>query len=574
VESPRQPSGPARKGLLRSFWRLAKPYWFSEEAGSAWSLLSLVVGLSLASVYLLVQFNTWNQAFYDAVQKFDEPAFWTLMLRFCLLAAGFIFVGVFNQYFSLILQNRWRRWMTRRLLDRWLDDKSHYLWHLADARTDNPDQRIAEDVRDFVQQSLDLSVGLLNQIVTLASFIAILWTLSGPLAIPLGSGHSFSLPGYMAWVCLAYAVTGTWLSHRIGKPLIHINYAQQQTEADFRFGLVRLRENAESVALSDGEKAERHSLRGLFDLVYANFQALLRKQMHLNFFSIGYDQIATVFPYLVAAPRYFSKQITLGGLFQIANAFSQVKDALSWAVANYPTLAFWRAVVERLEGFEDEIVRTKDMRTRALAVLGSSPAGGSVHLEALSLSLPGQDAPLTAPLNLDFPAGRSVLISGPSGCGKSTLLRAVHGVWPFSQGRVLLPQNESRMVFPQKPYLPIGSLRAALAYPSEADAVPDSEIQAVLGLCRLEHLREHLDQVESWSLILSVGEQQRVAWARVFLQKPRWLFLDEATSALDEATQQRLYQALETQLPETTMISVAHSQNPRQHHQGVWDFGH
>ena len=573
MESPTQPLKAPRRGLLRSFWRLAKPYWFSEEAWPARGLLALVLGLSLSSVYLLVQFNTWNQAFYDAVQKFDEPAFWSLMLRFCLLAAGFIFVGVFNQYFSLILQNRWRRWMTRRLLDRWLDDKSHYLWHLSDARTDNPDQRIAEDVRDFVQQSLDLSVGLLNQVVTLASFISILWTLSGPLQIPLGSGRSFSLPGYMAWVCLAYAVAGTWLSHKIGKPLIGINYAQQQTEADFRFGLVRLRENAESVALSDGEATERRGLGGLFDLVYANFHALLRKQMHLNFFSIGYDQIATVFPYLVAAPRYFSKQISLGGLFQIANAFGQVKDALSWAVANYPTLAFWRAVVERLEGFEDEIVRTKEMRQKALGVQGSGPAGGPVALDALSLSLPGQADPLTAPLSLAFDPGRSVLISGPSGCGKSTLLRAVHGVWPFAQGRVLLPADESRMVFPQKPYLPVGSLRAALAYPSQAEAVTNEELQTVLGLCRLEHLQPHLDQVQSWSLTLSVGEQQRVAWARVFLQKPRWLFLDEATSALDEATQKSLYQALETRLPGTTMISVAHSHNPREYHEAVWAFG-
>ncbi|MGH7443019.1 MAG: ABC transporter ATP-binding protein/permease, partial [bacterium] len=441
------PAGPGLKytwkQLFAGFWRLAKPYWSSEERWSAIALLASVVSLVLASVYLTVQFNTWNRDFYNAVQAFKEGLFWSLLLKFTWLAALFIIVNVFQSYLGQVLQNRWRRWMTRRFLDHWLSDKSHYLWQLGATASDNPDQRISEDVRDFVRQSLGLSIGLISQVTTFCSFIAILWILSGSLAIPLGHGHSLNVPGYMAFVCLLYAIVGTWLSHRIGHPLIGLNYEQQHFEANFRFGLVRLRENGESVALSEGEDVEKGSLSGLFDWVYGNFMALIRRQMWLDFFSTGYDQIAIIFPFLVAAPRYFAKKIGLGGLFQVSNAFGYVKDSLSWVVANYSTLAFWRSVVERLDGFEMDIARTKGMRAAALQVLGSSPEAGAVLLDGLTLSLPGTEGPLTVPLTRAFAAGKSVLISGPSGCGKSTLLRAMRGLWPFATGRVLLPPGES-----------------------------------------------------------------------------------------------------------------------------------
>ena len=561
------------KRLVGAAWRLARPYWFFEGGLLAWSLLGLVVGLNLLEVYLSVQFNTWNRNFYDALQKFDEPAFWSLILRFSLLAAFFIGQGVSNRYFTRVLQNRWRRWMTRRTLDRWLSDKSHYLWQLSGAATDNPDQRITEDVRDFVSQSLDLSLGFLNQAVTLCSFIAILWGLSGPLQVPLAGGHIVTVPGYMAWVCLVYAVLGTWLSHRIGKPLIGLNYRQQRYEADFRFGLVRLRENGESVALSEGEEVEKRGLGAQFEWIYGNFMAIVRKQMHFNFFSVGYDQAAIIFPYLVAAPRFFAKQLTLGNLFQVADAFGQVKDALSWVVNNYPTLAFWSSVVERLDGFEDEIAHTKRLRRTALGLAGFSAKPGTLSLEGLSLSVPGGTGPLAAPLNAEFHAGSSVLISGPSGCGKSTLLRALRGLWPFAEGRILLPEGASVMVIPQKPYLPVGSLKGALAYPSPEDSVDDAAILELLPLVRLQQFAGQLHHQDNWALVLSVGEQQRVAWARVFLHRPDWLFLDEATSALDEATQNSIYEALKARLPGTTMVSVAHTHNPRAHHALVWGFG-
>ncbi len=527
----------------------------------------------LTSVALTVQFNTWNRDFYNAVQAFKEALFWALLLRFCWLAALFIGVNVLQSYLARLLRNRWRRWMTRRFLDAWLSDKSHYLWHLGENANDNPDQRISEDVRDFVGQSLDLSIGLISQATTFFSFIAILWAVSGPLRVPLGGGHAFSVPGYMAFVCLVYAAAGTWAAHRIGRPLISLNYEQQHYEANFRFGLVRLRENGEAVALSGGEKVENGSLKGLFDWVYGNFLALIRRQMYLDFFSTGYDQVAIIFPFVVAAPRYFSKAIGLGGLFQVSNAFGYVKDSLSWVVANYSTLAFWRSVVERLDGFEADIVRTKSMRAAALAVLESPSEAGTLALEGLELSLPGAPGPLTAPITRAFAAGESVLISGPSGSGKSTLLRAVGGLWPFTRGRVRLPPGEKVMVLPQKAYLPVGTLRQALAYPSPESAFGDEELRKVLSLVRLEGLSGRLDEAQNWALILSGGEQQRVAWARAFLQRPDWLFLDEATAALDEVSQEALYGALKAELPRTTLISVAHGHRPEEWHRGVWRFG-
>jgi len=561
----------SNRQLFGGFWKLAKPFWFSEERWPALGMLTLVVVLTLFSVFLTVQFNLLFQTIWDDLQKFDLPGFWTQMLKFCVLAFFWVTSGVFNQFFTMQLQNRWRRWMTRRFLEHWLSEKSHYLWQLTDKKTDNPDQRIAEDVRDFVSNSLNLTLGLLNQIVTFFSFLTILWTMSGPLAIPLGGGRIFSLPGYMTWACLLYSILGTWLTHKIGRPLIGLNYQQQLLEANFRFGLVRLRENGESIALSGGENMEEQSLKNHFQHVFGNFRSIIFKQLHLNLFTSGFGQLALIFPLVVASPQYFAKKIGIGGIQRVMDAFGQVQGALSWVVNNYVTLAYWRSVVERLEGFELEVQLTKQMHAQAQNLLRPAAGQVTIRLEQVALSLPENSTPLTAPLNIEFKKGHSVLISGPSGCGKSTLLRALYGIWPFHQGLITLPEKATILVMPQKPYLPVGTLKAAFTYPKAETEFSDSEIFHVLSLCRLDHFKDRLAEPENWALILSVGEQQRVAWARVFLQKPQWIFLDEATSALDEEAQQRLYSALKKQLPETTMISVAHRQDPKEYHESVWD---
>lgn len=561
----------SNRQLFGGFWKLARPFWVSEERWPALGMLALIVALTLFSVFLTVQFNSWYQTTWDDLQKFDLKGFWTQILFFCLLAFLWIVSGVFNQFFTMQLQNRWRRWMTRRFLEHWLSEKSHYLWQLTEKKTDNPDQRIAEDVRDFVSNSLSLTLGLLNQVVTFFSFLTILWTMSGPLAIPLGGDRVFSLPGYMVWACLFYSVLGTWLTHRIGRPLIGLNYRQQLLEANFRFGLVRLRENGESVALSEGENIEELSLKDHFQSVFSNFRSIIFKQLHLNLFTSGFAQLAVIFPLVVASPQYFAKKIGIGGLQRIMDAFNQVQGSLSWVVTNYVTLAYWRSVVERLEGFEQEVQLTKSLHARAQTLLRPVAAQDAISLEQVALSLPNNPAPLTAPLTIELKKGHSVLISGPSGCGKSTLLRALYGIWPFHQGRITLPDHARILVMPQKPYLPVGTLKAAFTYPKAETEFADKDILQVLSLCRLDHLKDRLAEEENWSLILSLGEQQRVAWARIFLQKPQWIFLDEATSALDEEAQDRLYAALKEQLPGTTLISVAHRQDPQEHHESVWN---
>lgn len=317
---------------------------------------------------------------------------------------------------------------------------------------------------------------------------------------------------------------------------------------------------------------KRNSLKSFYNAVYSNFNSLVRKRMHLGFFQVGYDQAAVVFPYLLAAPRYFLKQISLGGLFQVADAFGQVNDSLAWVVANYDDLANWRSVVERLEGFESEIARTKELRKAALSTLDESSGSKRIEIKDLSLSLPGGLGPLVKDLNVSFVPKGSVLISGASGAGKSTFLRAVGGLWPFAEGKVRLPKGQQVMILPQKPYLPLGTLRAAIAYPSAPEAFDDLTLRKVLKLCRLESFESRLEERQAWAQTLSLGEQQRVAWARVFLHKPQWLFLDEATSALDEATQDLIYKNLKKALPKTSLISVAHTQVPARRHRKVWKF--
>jgi putative ATP-binding cassette transporter len=557
--------------LFKGFWKLGKPYWFSEEKWPARGLLTLVILLTLGWVYLMVLVNTWYRNFYNAIQQFNEKIFWSLLGYFGILAAFAILISVFRQYFTQTLQNRWRKWMTRKFLEQWLQDKSHYLWQLGEKKTDNPDQRISEDIRDFVNYSLTLSVGLLNQVVTFFSFISILWILSGPLHIPLGHGQYFSVPGYMAWACLIYAGISTWIAHRIGRPLIGFNYNQQLLEADFRFSLVRLRENGESVALSDGENVEEASLKNSFQWVFFNFKSIIRKTMHLNFFSSGYDQLAIVFPLMVAAPRYFAKQIGYGGLIQVTNSFDQVRRALSWILDNYATLAYWRSVVERLEGFEYEVDRTKQMRIQAQSVVQHEPNQGAIRLDQVTLLLPGNAKPLLNSLDMQFQEGKYTLILGPSGCGKSTLFRTIYGIWPYAKGKVYLPANAKIMIVPQKPYLPVGTLRATLTYPKSELEFSDHEIKEVLALCSLSHLEHRLDESANWALMLSGGEQQRVIWGRIFLHQPQWIFMDEATSALDEVTQENLYSVLKQRLPATTVISAIHRQDPQKFHQVILD---
>lgn len=584
--------------FLRLFWRLASPYWKSEERAMAWLLLGAVVALNLGSVYMLVQVNAWYNRFYNAIQDYDQQGFVALLWYFLMLAAIYILIVVYQLYLNQMLQIRWRRWLTGRYMDRWLAGQTYYRMQLVDAGTgggtDNPDQRISEDLRLMCDQTLELGLGLMNAVVTLASFVVVLWSLSGPATLSLGT-MELTLPGYMVWAAIAYAAIGTWLANRIGRPLVGLSFEQQRHEADFRYGLMRLREHGESVALYRGEAGERARLGERFAAVFANYWRLMRRQKQLTWFSTGYNQLATVFPFVVSAPRYFAKEIPLGGLMQISSAFGQVHGALSYLINAYPAIASWKATVDRLTGFEQRMLDSERHTLEAdgfhfgegarvggsTEPLSGPPAGGApsapvLAVRGLDVALPDGRA-LVSGLDLDVGPGDTLLISGPSGSGKSTLLRALAGIWPYGRGSITLPP-QGVLFLPQKPYLPLGTLREAICYPGAPSAAGDVPFDAVLAQCGLEHLAGRLDESDLWAQVLSGGEQQRVAFARALLLSPLLLCLDESTSALDESSEAALYQLLVDALPGVPIVSVGHRSTLRRWHQsllsprgdGVW----
>jgi putative ATP-binding cassette transporter len=555
---------PARFKFLRDTWRLIKPYWTSEERFMAWLLLGAVIALTLAMVYMNVQFNYWNNDFYNAIQEKDKASFWRLMGRFTMLATIYIAMAVYAFYLNQMLQIRWRRWLTDSYLNQWLSDRAYYRLQLSGNPADNPDQRISEDMKIFVDQSLELALGFLNAVVTLGSFVGILWGLSGPLEIPYNGGQ-IVIPGYMLWAALIYAIVGTWLTHKIGKKLIGLNFQQQRFEADFRFGLVRFRENTEGVALYNGERDEMRSFRARFASVVDNWWQIMKRQKILNTFTIGYNQAAIIFPFAVAGNRYFAGTLQLGGLMQISSAFGHVQGSLSWFIGAYNTFATWKATADRLLGFHDAIENARaEMRSKS-GVQQSQDTESDLVIDNVSLTLPN-GSPLMAASSAVIKPGESVLIRGPSGAGKSTLFRAIAGIWPFGSGQVRLPRDPRGLFLPQRPYLPIGTLREVIAYPTRDGGFSDENVSDALTTVGLQHLNARLNEQQNWSMQLSPGEQQRVAFARAVLQQPAWLFLDEATSSLDDNAEQQLYRMLKEKLPQTTVISIGHRSSLQDFH--------
>jgi putative ATP-binding cassette transporter len=542
--------------FARRAWTLAGPYWRSEERWRARAMLVIIVVLTLALVFLNILYNNWNRDFFEALQNKDFASFGPLLVRFGVLATLYIIGAVIRLYLTMMLQMRWRIWLTRRFLDRWLSNRIFYELELTDGRTDNPDQRLAEDLRLFTFNTISLVLGLLSSLVTLVSFVAILWAISGSVTIPLGSG-SLEIPGFMVWVALIYAIFGSVLTHVVGRRLIPLNFQQQQVEADLRFGLVRLRENAEGVALYSGQAFERGDLDGRIDRIRANWWQVMRYTKNLTIFTTGYDQLAGVFPLLVAAPRYFTGAISLGVLSQIANAFGQVQGSLSWFVENYASLASWKATVDRLVTFEDAIVRASMTLESPNRIQVVSNGADGIRAENLEVRLPNGRV-LLPDASFAFKPGERVLVTGPTGVGKSTLFRAIAGIWPFGSGEIQQPADARTLFLPQRPYLPIASVRETLSYPSQGGTFSDSELRAVLAATGLEPLADHLDEVDNWANRLSFGEQQRLAVARALLQQPRWVFLDEATAALDEDAERRMYELITQRLPEATIVSIAH----------------
>jgi putative ATP-binding cassette transporter len=554
------------KRFLTAFWALVKPYWVSEERARGLTMLATVVGLALGAVWMEVQFNQWNRDFYDTLQSKDQEEFVRQLGLFTLLAFTWIIMVVYQRYFQQMLQIEWRSWMTDRFLADWMKDQTYYRMQLLaragsapGASVDNPDQRIADDLRIFVDYTLSLALGLLSAVVTLVTFVTILWTISGALEI-----WGITIPGYMVWAALLYAIVGSVLTHLVGKPLIGLDFNQQRFEADFRFSLVRLRENSEGVALYRGEQEELAGFHQRFAAVIGNWWKIMLKRKQITWFQSFYGQLAIIFPLVVASPRFFSGAIQLGGLMQIRQAFGQVTDSLSWFINVYTDFATWKATVDRLIGFAAtlEHAREETGRTQGERVKTESK---NLALKELTLALP-QGTTLLSPTTLVLKPHEDLLVTGPSGSGKSTLFRALAGIWPYWKGRIELPANARLLFLPQKPYLPIGSLKRTVAYPDEPLKFTDDEVVEALNETGLPHLRADLERSENWAQVLSGGEQQRLAFARALLIKPDWLFLDEATAALPDEDQEALYRLLKEKLPATTLISIGHRASLAQFH--------
>lgn len=543
-------------------WRLTKAYFTSEEKKRAWGLLAAIIALTLGIVYMLVQLNQWYNVFYSALQDYNAKKIYDELLHFSWLAAIYIILSVYAYYLRQKLILHWRKWLTVRFIDEWLNHKTYYNLQLFGADTDNPDQRISEDVKLFVTMTLSLFLDFLKAVTTLLSFVAILYNLSGKLEFDFLGTH-WAIDGYLFWSALVYSIAGTWITHVVGKKLVELNYVQQRYEADFRFSMIRMREAAESVAFYNGEEREGLVFKERFAKLLKNFWKLVNKQKELIWLGSGYGQIAIIFPFVVAMNRYLNKEFSLGGLMQVNSAFSRVQESLSFFVDAYSTIAEWQSVVMRLALFgrhmNTVVADAKDYHLEMAA-------GSVVQADGLDVALPGGRV-LIRDAHFTLNKGTNVLIKGLSGSGKSTLLRAISGIWPYTNGKVIVPPREETMFIPQKPYLPLGSLREVLTYPGAS--TDDDKIRLMMERCCIAYLGDKLDEVADWSHVLSVGEQQRVAFARALLIAPEWLFLDEATSALDEETEVVMYNNLQNYLPDTTVISVGHRSTLAVFHQAV-----
>lgn len=557
---------------VKDIWRLAHPYfrrrtpgeirlWFigpvrMPENWIGLGLLASIIAMELAFSYVAKMFNSWYNEFYTSLQEKNWENFKYYMAYFFVLAFFHIAISVYKFYVNQLLQIRWRKAMTDDFVGRWLAPAQHYRMRMVHGPADNPDQRIAEDVHEFVGNSMLLGVGFFGNAVRLGIFLEVLWQMS--ISFPMTSfGLSFNIPGYLIWIAIIYAAMGTLFTHLIGKPLIGLKFNQERFEANFRFGMARVRENSEQIALLGGEDAERAALSERYGAILANVYAVARRTKRLFFFTNFFSQFSIIFPFLLLGPAYFFGKATLGTLMQANSTFGSVQEGLTWFVDSYDRLANYRAVVQRLTGFEAVMAQSIAVAAAQPHIQSRPGAAPAFTAEGVVVSLPDR-TPLTAVPSFALNSGDRVLLSGRSGSGKTTLLRAFSGVWPFGQGRIDVPAGTQLLVLPQRTYLPQGTLRQALCYPRTLDAYPDAAQRDALAAVGLGHLGDELDRADNWPQRLSGGEQQRLGVARAILSKPDWLFLDEATSALDVAAEVALYETLIHRLPGAGIVSITH----------------
>jgi len=546
--------GKWNRQTVKALFSLTARYWKSSEKKSAWAYLLGIIVLTIAAVYMTLLLNDWFNEFYSALQNYDADAVYHGLIKFTGLAFAHIAFAVYAYYLQQKLSLRWRRWMTEEYLSRWTSHQMFYRMEMfSGGLSDNPDQRISEDINLFTARTLSFMSGLLRAITTIFCFIFVLWSLSEPLSFEIG-GNTYHIYGYLVWTALAYSILGTWITHKVGHKLVGLNFIQQKMEADFRYAMVRLRETAETVAFYNGAPQEKKILGTRFQKLVVNTVYIIRKQKQLSWLTNSYAQIAIIFPFVVAAPRYLSKSISLGGLMQVANCFGKVQESMSYFVDVYSSLAEWMSCVERLLTFDDHMKSILSDTEKQKGLLTRKEEGNTLTLSHVEVNLPKGNT-LLPDLSCEIGSGEKVILKGPSGSGKSTILRVLAGLWPYAKGHLDLPQRKDTLFIPQRPYMPIGTLKEAALYPGHEGNT--EEIISLMKECGLAQWADHLDEEGDWSHILSLGEQQKLAFVRIFLNRPKWVFLDEATSAMDEETETKLYSLL-ISMPEITVVSVGH----------------
>lgn len=562
--------------MLTTAWRLAVPYFkvrdvgelrfwrFSIRMQERWiglGFVAVILGINVAQVYINVLLNAWNNRFYTALQNRDGIEFWHELGVFSWYAFIYITIYVYEVYITSWLRIRWRDWMTQDFLNRWMAHSNHYRIGTAWPATDNPDQRISEDINNYVTTTFSLFVSIFSTVLSLYAFTQVLWGISAQFPYTIAGFNLSALPGYLVWAAVIYSVGGTLLTHLIGRPLIKLNFQQQHVEADFRYSMMRVRENSEQIALLKGEGVEKRAMAGFFGRIIDNWYKLMNANRNLRAFTLFYGQFSTVFPFIMLAPAYFLSGSTmqLGFLTQTASAFGQVQGNFSFFVTAYGTLADWKAVLDRLTSFEAAMASAELLAEQPPLAVRRDGADG-IAVRRATVALPSGE-PIVRMADLAFRKGEAVLVSGPSGAGKTSILRAIAGIWPFGGGEVAIAEGARVMVLPQSAYLPLGTLRQALAYPHDPESYCDEKIREVLAACGLAAMAGKLDDLSEGPNLaarLSGGERQRVAIARAILAEPDFLLLDEATASLDEPAEAALYKLLRQRLPKAGIVSIGH----------------
>lgn len=563
-------SGNYLEGKRYNIWQMIRAYWRSPQRISAYIFFATIMVMTMSMVGLDVVFSYWYEKFYDALQNYDKSGTIQLLVVFFGIATIHILLAVYRYYVTQIFGLRWRRWLTEQFLGRWLQNRAYYLIENFDEKTDNPDQRIQEDVGAIVSNTLDLTIGLVSSIATFLAFIYILWSLSGVITLPLGPLGTYKIYGYLLWVGLIYALIGSFLTVKLGRPLVSLNFEQQRREATFRYAAVDLRNHAESVALYRGELHQRNILQRLFDRVLDNWLMVILRQKKLLWFTAGYNQLSVFLPLMVALPNYFNKVFKLGGLIQSLQAFSRVQDSLSYLVNSYTQIAQWQAIGQRLTTFVNHMNEADERAAAENKLAFTKQDHNAITANAVSINTP-RGKGLLQDVTLEFRHGKNYLIKGVSGIGKSTFIRALSGIWPYASGEVAFPRDRLIMYIPQTPYMPIGTLEEAILFPDKENTELKTKIPDILKKCNLEYLIPRLHETAAWTEQLSPGEQQRIGFARVLLHKPDWVFLDESTSMLDMANEQRLYQLIKTEIPVCSIVSVGHRSSLDVYHDQIID---